>query len=218
MDLTPSIGFTKTKEKTEKTGREDIKQDSRTLPIVPDDWMRMYGQLADLIGFGQSFRGGTVDDMYRQGTDRTRQGNLGPPALDNYGGTFPTGTELGNLITGGGFENIGNMQNLNMGITQQQVDLFRQAGVPEEEIFALIPELTTDEQYNNYGEGMLFRDEEGVKVKPISNTQSTLPDPSVGSNVGSNYDFAQDFADMDANQLEASQRLAQLRAMSSVGR
>ena len=110
------------------------------------------------------------------------------------------------------------MQNLNMGITQQQVDLFRQAGVPEEEIFALIPELTTDEQYNNYGEGMLFRDEEGVKVKPISNTQSTLPDPSVGSNVGSNYDFAQDFADMDANQLEASQRLAQLRAMSSVGR
>ncbi|HAI20006.1 MAG TPA: hypothetical protein DCM10_19535, partial [Xanthomarina gelatinilytica] len=96
-----------------------------------------------------------------------------------YGGTFPTGTELGNLITGGGFENIGNMQNLNMGITQQQVDLFRQAGVPEEEIFALIPELTTDEQYNNYGEGMLFRDEEGVKVKPISNTQATLPNPSV---------------------------------------
>ena len=61
-----SFGFSKTKEKTEKEGTENVKQDSRTLPIVPDDWMRMYGQLADLIGFGQSFRGGTVDDGGRR--------------------------------------------------------------------------------------------------------------------------------------------------------
>ena len=208
------LGFKKDKSKEDIDRTEKIEEDRKTLPIVPDDWMRMYGQLADLIGFGQSFRGGTVDDMYRQGTDRSAQGNLVPPALDNYGGTFPTGTELGNLITGGGFENIGNMQNLNMGITQEQVNLFRQAGIPEEEIFSLIPELNTDEEYNNLGEGMLFRDEEGIKTKPISNTQSTLPEPSVGSD----YDFTQDFADMDANQLEASQRLARLRAMSSVGR
>ena len=108
------LGFKKDKSKETIDRTEKIEEDRKTLPIVPDDWMRMYGQLADLIGFGQSFRGGTVDDMYRQGTDRTPQGNLGPPDLDNYGGTFPTGTELGNLITGGGFENIGNMQNLNM--------------------------------------------------------------------------------------------------------
>ncbi len=169
MDFGLDLGFKKEKSKETIDRTEKIEEDRKTLPIVPDDWMRMYGQLADLIGFGQSFRGGTVDDMYRQGTDRSAQGNLGPPALDNYGGTFPTGTDLGNLITGGGFENIGNMQNLNMGITQEQVNLFRQAGIPEDQIFSLIPELNTDEEYNNLGEGMLFRDEEGIKTKPRAN-------------------------------------------------
>ena len=170
-----SLGFSKKKDKTEKTGSENLQQDKTSLPIVPDDWMRMYGQLADLIGFGQSFRGGTVNDMYKQGIDRSPQGNLGPPALDNYGGTFPVGTELGNLVTGGGFENMGNLTELGMGITQEQVNLFREAGIPENEIFSLIPELTTDEQYNNYGEGMLFRDEEGIKTKPRADTSASIP-------------------------------------------
>ena len=192
-----SLGFSKTKDKTEKTGSENLQQDKTSLPIVPDDWMRMYGQLADLIGFGQSFRGGTVNDMYKQGIDRSPQGNLGPPSE-----------------TGGSFENMGNLPELGMGITQEQVNLFREAGIPENEIFSLIPELTTDEQYNNYGEGMLFRDEEGIKTKPRADTSASIPQ----SNVNSGYDYAQDFADMDANQLEASQRLARLRAMSSVGR
>lgn len=215
-----SLGFNKKKGKVEKVGSSSVETDSRELPIVPDDWMRMYGDLANLIGFSNSYSGNS--NLYQPNTNpNSLYGQTESSFIDNsQNNKNQLGdmnlTELNGLMAGGGFPAVNNVNVAPIGVTQEQLDIYRQANIPEEDIFDLIPELKTQEEFDNYGEGMYFRDDEGVKVKQSSLSENSAFNygndsiPQMNGNDQS-YNYAQDFADMDA------ERMAFDRNMENIG-
>mgnify|MGYP003625350688 CR=1 FL=1 len=231
-----TLGFSKKKGKIEKTGTRNTSVDSRELPIVPDDWMRMYGDLSNLIGFNNSYSGDsnlyqpntnpnslygqTESDFLNNTQDKANQfGNMNLSELNGYN----VGDGYSQLMAGGGFAPVNNENVAPMGVTQEQLDIYRQANIPEGDIFDLIPELKTQEEFDNYGEGMYFRDDEGVKMKKSSLSENSAFNygddsiPQMNRNDQS-YNYAQDFADMDAERMAFDREMGNLGNSFRYGR
>tara|TARA_R100000995_G_scaffold84596_2_gene63827 strand:- start:1670 stop:2236 length:567 start_codon:yes stop_codon:yes gene_type:complete len=137
----------KTSEEGFKKGYDKIKEDTRTVPLVPSDFMRMYGDLADLIGFGTSFRG------YGPSTMPMEQMSL----VNEFA---PENTNNQNLATA----NLDDAALRELGLPQSEIDSM--LGQSNFNISQNYPRPETQEEYDALPPGSYFYDDEGLKQKP----------------------------------------------------
>ena len=151
--------YKKGKSKRELDRDEQIRRETQQIPLVPEDWMRMYGDLASLIGFpgpvSQTFAasGGALSPTFQD------------PAPVDYSRLYMDTPELGELgLSVGGLE----------------------AGMDDwigEQDF---PRPETEEDYAALPDGAYFIDDDQVlKRKPSQQTQyAAQTGPFGGLNYG----------------------------------